>query len=367
MLARAKYPAIWERTGYPQVPVIAAIVGNVVHNALELILRRLHAAGCESLRDASAIAVLKELGGYTRVVESMIEEQIGAFDGNPRAAQGLSKLRVALVKAVPEMRQRLQAVLSRMTIQPAESAIGGRDQADRRAAALGVGSHPEVELRADAIRFVGRADLVTLDEGGCALTDYKTGAPNEHHAEQLKTYALLWSLDRDVNPDGIPVRGLVLSYPAEDEVVTPPTEDELASKLVDLKDRVQQAEAELGQRPPPAYPREDLCRYCPVRHMCDEYWESEPLQEPQMTPSQAEGLGDLEGDVRARNGPRSWRLTLGSDHQDALLRTNDETPGFSAGDRIRVLAVFYGREAESETVTATMTRASETYVLRNTG
>ena len=65
-----RYPDLWDGRGYPRVPAFAALFGDVVHGALDTIVRALVAAGCESAQSAEAVTVLRQLGGYTAVIEA---------------------------------------------------------------------------------------------------------------------------------------------------------------------------------------------------------------------------------------------------------------------------------------------------------
>lgn len=64
-LARADYPDLWTQRGYPRLPNLPAMKGDVVHGALQIIVTALVTAGCVSPRTADAVTVLRELGGYT--------------------------------------------------------------------------------------------------------------------------------------------------------------------------------------------------------------------------------------------------------------------------------------------------------------
>ena len=72
MLFRSKYPDLWDGSGYPEVPSAAALFGDVVHDSLEAIVRALAKGGCTSAIGPEAIAVLKELGGYTAVAKCLV-------------------------------------------------------------------------------------------------------------------------------------------------------------------------------------------------------------------------------------------------------------------------------------------------------
>jgi hypothetical protein len=217
----------------------------------------------------------------------------------------------------------------------------------------------------DELRFVGRADLITVDDSGCVLTDYKTGGAHDHHMEQLRVYALLWSRDTEINPKKLPVRRLVLSYANHDEACEPPTHHELAVAATQLSERVTAAEVELSMRPPPARPAPDMCRLCAVRHLCDEYWISRNANPTPDGHFQSGDFADCEAIVRSQNGPRSWILAPDDGSTSVLLRTTTEAQVLAPGDRVRILNLVVGRDEESGGATLTMTQASEIFPLCN--
>jgi hypothetical protein len=361
-LSRATYPAVWAQPGYPPRPILPALVGDVIHRVLELILRGLHDHGCESLSDPCAVKVLKDLGGYSELIARIIDEHLLPLQTNPRIAERLAGIRSVLLGRVPDIRQRVQSVIARSDLKPAPPFERESRDAHERSP-LVEGSHPEVELRVPELRFVGRADLVTVDEGGCTITDYKTGEPDRHHADQLRTYALLWSRDAALNPDNIPIRRLVLSYATRDEQIDPPMDDELDALAEGLSHRVAKAETELELRPPPARPALSMCRLCSVRHLCEDYWKGPAASAIASPQSPGEDFVDCEAIVGSQNGPRSWIVELDSGGT-ALLRTPTETPGFAVGDRVRLLDLAQAQEDDTNRLILTMTQGSEVYILR---
>jgi hypothetical protein len=72
-LSRARYLDLWDGRGYPRLPTLPAVFGDVVHDALDTIMKALVAAGCGSVRSAEATQVLRTLGGYTAVIEASAE------------------------------------------------------------------------------------------------------------------------------------------------------------------------------------------------------------------------------------------------------------------------------------------------------
>jgi hypothetical protein len=357
-LGRATYPMIWNRRGYPPRPNLPALVGEVVHGSLDVILRALHERGCASIAEASAIEVLRGLGGYSKLIDRLIEAQLGHLEANPRMARRVPSLRTTLRSRTPEIRRRVQTMVARATL-VTSSAPSTLDRAPSTTRApLGDGSHPEVRLEVSNLRLAGRADLITIADGNCAIVDYKTGAPDEHHAAQLRMYALLWARDSELNPNGLPVVALTLSYATHDVKVDPPASSESDALAQDLLARIAVSERELRLRPPPARPAAPVCGFCSVRHLCEEYWSSIAR-----TAGTASDFVDKQGTIVSQNGPRSWLIELQPDGKRMLLRTPTENPGFTVGDQLRLIDVAVARDEDSDDAAITITQVSEIFHL----
>lgn len=363
MLSRALYPKIWDRGGYPPRPVLPALVGSIIHQVLETVLATLHAEACPSVSDPRTFAVLKRLGGYSALLERALTEELDRLRSNPRGSEVVDAMATALRQRLPNMRQRVQAVIARAELNPAPAQRDAGGPPGVRAP-LANGTHPEIELRVAELRFLGRADLLSLEDDGCILTDYKTGSPDPHHLEQLRIYTLLWSRDGDRNPGGMPTKRLVIAYPTHNEEHDPPSAQELDDLAEALAARVRDVESELQRRPPPAKPLADMCRLCSVRHLCDDYWPSAAAKANSPAVALPGSFVDCEATVVERNGPRSWLLALEPDGSRALLRTPTEATLHRSGDRIRMLDIAYGKNDDTQMAILTMTQTSEAYVVR---
>ena len=358
MLSRATYPGLWDRRGYPPQPSLTALAGDIIHATVDTVLTALRAHGCRTSADPAAVAVLKGIGGYTRLVEDGIAAALATLAGNPRAAGKTAALGTALQLKVPEMRQRIQSIIARAPVSlaaddPAAAAPG-------RPGPLPAGSYPEADLRAPDLRLAGRADLLTVTADGCEITDYKTGSADPRHADQVRLYALIWSRDTALNPGGLPARRLILSYPSRDEEVQPPTAADLDALAADTAAQITAAETALRDRPPPARPSGVNCALCGVRQLCDDYWAflaNRPAGE-----SRAPGWLDFEGTAIRQNGPRSWLLASQADGSQLLLRTLTEQVPFAAGDRLRVLGLRHAAP-DAAVPAAAMTPMSEIFIL----
>src|SRR5690606_11701495 len=107
---------LWSGRGYPPKLQVAALAGSVVHLALEIITKQLTRAGVPSLSDSSAPQVLRELGGYTRVVEECVERILKRYVDNPRAGALMEHAQRTLRGQVPALRARVQSMLSRLRL-----------------------------------------------------------------------------------------------------------------------------------------------------------------------------------------------------------------------------------------------------------
>lgn len=182
---------------------------------------------------------------------------------------------------VPEARTHVQALLSRTVLptgsQPKSAAIpeSGKISSNSRLQhrPVGTGVHPEVTLTAGELRLTGRVDLLAVADDSVRITDYKTGVEDPSHLDQLRTYALLWDLDRAVNPSGRKVSGLAVAYPSREVSVPGPAEEELRMLQQTFETRIAAADAALAAPMPTAITREGTCGVCQVRQLCGEYWE----------------------------------------------------------------------------------------------
>jgi hypothetical protein len=278
-LSRARYPDLWDGTGYPRVPRVPALFGEVVHDALDTIVSALTAAGCESARSAEATAALRTLGGYTAIIEAAVKERLAGLAGNPRVSDDLHRrINRDLHAQVADARFQVQAYIATLVLGPGGAApddaapgMSGTSAAGRRAP-MGTGAHAEVTLRSTRPRLTGRVDLLRVSDAGADITDYKTGSESLSHQDQLELYALLWDLDRDANPGRLPVTHLTAAYPGRDVAFPAPDQPGLRAIEDKITASISIADAEVASDVPRAIPSAANCAFCDVRHLCGDYW-----------------------------------------------------------------------------------------------
>jgi len=374
-LASADYPALWNRRGYPPRLSMASLTGSVIHFTLNILIRALARRGCRSVDDAGAVQVMRELGGYSKLINECIHSVLNRFADNPRTAPMLEVALRSLRSRIPQIRTEVQSFLGRVSFHGSNAASAVRVASkDRRRTPLAPGTYPEIELRAPRIGWHGTADLLTVSESSCDIVDFKTGAQDDAHHFQVRVYALLWNRDSELNPTARAVDRLTLSYPDGQVRVDPPTTTELDALERELHDRHQAALKALSARPPEARPSVENCRYCAVRHLCEEYWQLATARALGAAGSDGSPFMDLQLTIAARHGPSSWdgvvevsqRLAAG---KHVVLRTPSSEAGFGSGDRIRVLNVYVSTVAddESQPAVATVTTTSEAFLVPSTG
>jgi hypothetical protein len=369
MLSRAKYPDVWDRGGYPQRPSPAALLGDVIHGAVEVIVDALIDGGCTILDSPDSVQVLRDLGGLSSVVRQVIDRRIDDLADNPRVSRDAREgARQILFDQIGQATNRVQLFLSRGQL-PARLGNGHARQHDGQGghvehgrSPLGLGAHPEVDVVADDLRLSGRIDLVAKDESGVTITDFKTGQEDQSHDDQVRMYALLWDLDSERNPERSAVVSLLVSYPGRSRVVPSPGPSALRSLETETRARIKHADRQ-ATAGAPARPGPDTCQFCQVRQLCADYWETVVPDPATVAPNE---WFDFEGAVVRQNGVKSWVVRAGQGGMDVLVRTPSPSTALPLGRTIRVLgARRVGDSEDPSLVIAALGSHSETFALND--
>lgn len=371
-LRSAEYPNVWDRRGYPDFPHTATIVGAIVHRVLELVAKTLSLDGVASIEDDHAIMSIKRLGGYSKMIQSCIDDALVGLEGNPRIQLHIDRISRELQSHIPQMRSRVQSLVARLQLCRAKgkrvSAQSGRDC--RRA--LGDGSFVEVSLSSVTLGYRGVADLITIRNGLIEIRDYKTGAPKPKDEQQIRLYALLWARDDLLNPTGRLASKLTLSYISHDTEVIAPGARELEALEGEYRSRSEQVLKEAQAKTPEARPSFENCEYCSVKHLCEEYWSHAPNGDESRS-SSGGSFGDLQLVLLGAHGPSSWdaKVTISPGLRpgsNVLLRLSRWYPSLNEGQVLRALGVHIsqsepdGAEKAHHPIVATMGKFSELFL-----
>lgn len=369
-LRSAAYPDIWSGKGYPTKTTPATLIGHITHRALARLLSELSGAGCQSTSDVAAVAVLRSLGGYSRLVEDSLQAVISGLGTNPRMAGRLPFLRLSLDSRTAQMREMLQILARRIRVPDQTTKIASKS-GNFGHRPLPDGSHAEIELRVPQLHWLGIADLIVKEQDGCEIVDFKTGKPAEEHKKQLKTYALLWARDSELNPDGLRATKLTLVYESAQQSVEPPLLAELAEIETDIRERSRIAREDVGKTPPPTRPKAAICSFCEVRQLCDEYWTIAVQARLREETGAAIARSDLEVGVLDQVGPHTWnaRVICSSSFELGtkliiMLRQIQYKVLFARGAVLRIVDASVESNPEDGTGTVvTVTGATEIFLL----
>lgn len=378
-LIRGTYSGLWEKAGYPDRPYVATIAGRLVHSALEILTRALANSGVDSPLHPDAVPVLKGLGGITVVLEREFQKISEELRINPRAASS-PIVSAELVKTLPVLRQRVQLILSRLSIGERVGPRAGCNQNGRSGRgmgsggkALGPGAHAEQDLRLPDGSWWGKADLIRLSHESCEIVDFKTGARKDDHPLQLRVYAWLWQRDTTVNPQRRVASKLKLIYSDGVREVEAPSAAALDQIESEFRTRRAAAVESLSATPPPARPSQDVCGVCQVRQLCPSFWDP-AVQAALAAGAMPDSLRDAEVRIRGKAGEWTWRGIVNSSGHVAkgtavLVRAKPQDAFFADildhAHTVRLLSVqlLEGSEESADIPVLSLTRVSEAFVV----
>lgn len=368
-LMTSEYPHIWAKRGYPDPLFQASVAGRVVHYVVEVIMKRMHRRGSTFFDDGQVIAVMRELGGYSSVIEKSLDDILFQYEDNPRAIESLEVTGRLLHDKIGDIRENVRILLSR-TLKGRQPSSPNSNPASGAVGSLGNGMYPEVRLANEEMKWEGIADLIYLSPSECEIRDIKTGAHKEEHAEQLRIYSLLWLYDTHRNPTGRPATKLTISYIDADVDVPLLPPSEIISFKDELIDRTITAKRKTAEHPPEASPCEDNCHHCTVRHLCEAYWNKGtaalPAQDRNTT-----SLIDVEVRIKGVHGSRSYDAVsvvsnVFPDKTPLIVRFSEKSYNLAEGDRVRILNTKLMKvddDEDGDQAIISTTRMSEAYLL----
>lgn len=262
-------------TRYPERPKPAAIEGQIVHAALELLARELGQRGrppIASVAFQGALAACEFWSFFAAQIQTW-NQRLAA---HPRAGPGY------LLRTKPQELANQTIRLFRETYRPGT----GQPLKVPAGAGKNPGSAPltselvispaellqargvlaEIRMRHPTLPLAGVLDAVTLDQHrATTIIDFKTGQRKPAHEAQVLLYALLWWRCSGSMPDKVALHYLDGAWSQPVAVA----ELELAERTIDAD--IRHATAILQTRPASPQPGKE-CSWCPVRPRCNEGW-----------------------------------------------------------------------------------------------
>jgi len=369
-LTRGQYDGLWSGRGYPSKPNAMSIVGQVIHRAVEVVVKSSQSETDDDF-GKRILAALSGAGGLTKIIGRSLDDVLRQYAENPRAERLLDQYRTGRVTLPTSVRTTVQLLLRdvaalRVPVKaPHISAEKTKTAARTR---LRPGAYSEVVLSAKEFDWIGKIDLLVVTDDGAELEDIKTGAPKEAHKDQLVTYAWLWLRDQESNPDGQPYTRLTIRYPDKTVDVPLPSSSEIATFERRLLARTSIVQAAISKKDFPPRPDAANCQFCGVRQLCDTYWRDvvKPLS---VTDS---GRFDIEATVVSIVSTRTCELRIrnGLDIPDetvVYLRGHLPKLDIVVGSKLRIVNAAYfessGESSVYDVPVVQLCNGSEVYLM----
>lgn len=287
-LLNSEYPEIWSKKGYPRKVNEFTIMGSAVHQSLEIIIDKMKEESID-FGSKNYIRLIKELGGLRNILKGEIEQLLdqSQYSENPRYLRVRKNLSLKIKKNLLETYFRqLRTLLAKLNL-PVKSETN--KQISKKSSRELPSVMTERYVQSEAMKWKGIIDLVINDGNGVKLIDFKTGKEKDSHKDQLELYQVIWMDDDHVNE--LPVKELSIKYPKVEKCYEPLEISEAESLKAKYKDITEELkENNLSEFS--ASPSEENCKYCDVKQICNEFWET-------MQPSEDKDFGDSEIEIQA--------------------------------------------------------------------
>jgi hypothetical protein len=335
-LTRAQYSGF--RGRYPRRVYAATVEGQMVHDALEKFIEHIEAQIAQGITDYMTLRRTFPVRRVMAERRKLIEAELV---GNPRIDLQALRPKISIDKCVDAFR-RVSATMQ-SSFDP--SSFGERQEGTSGKPAPQPGA--EVTIKTIDPPLGGRIDWLS----GREIIDFKTGERDEKHADQLRFYALLLWLQTGRTPDALT---LIYTDPVERVSVPVPSESELQLMRETLASEITSIEKEIGSSTISTRPSEEVCRWCPAKAHCDDYWSSPSTRHLRLgelagDPNRAEGdffIADLE--VNGLPSPDGGDLIMGEAYCPSLGTVQVELGRSwrsigSAPEQARVLGAYVRR------------------------
>jgi hypothetical protein len=344
VLRRASYPEIWSRAGFPNRISAAQVKGIVVHEVVSMIMQTVqNSAG---LAEKSVMSFLKERGGYLELLRATLEKELLSANSNPRADLMVESIKREILTDLSEMRGLVQHfVKESIKYRPTASSRVEHEEINERPSTtfriLPINS--EYKIVDSEFPIEGYLDLLLINEDIDHIIDYKTSKTiHDDYWDQLSLYAWLWYRSAK-NTRKSDCRVEVISGASLSESRVIKIEDFPAIHMTVL-DRIRNAELSITGEIA-AKPSADSCKFCPVKVMCNAYWN---MNENQSTEAK---WSDMRIRVIANLGGNAWSVLKLSDDTPAMLIVGDRDDGsMEIGQELRLLNAYKNEDEETGVV-----------------
>lgn len=319
---------------FPERPQPAAIEGQIVHEALDLLARELGRHGRPPIASSGFREAIERCGFWTFFV-TQVDDWNSRLAYHPRAGPRYvlrTKPRDLANQAIRLFREQYQPGAER----PVDAhAVGAASASGSGTSVLSLlqarGALSEVRLEHPSLPLMGVLDVVALEgDSSATVVDFKTGARKPAHEEQVLLYALLWWRVTGKRPGRAVVQYLDSSWTLS------PKETALVAAEKSIAKAIDQAKTALSARPAAASAGQE-CAWCPVRPRCNEGWASGERGSRSTASSKSI---DIEITVSSNPTPTGLLGTRANGDEVSVVfdaAVGSSLPPAKAGDRFRIV------------------------------
>lgn len=258
-LRNSVYPN-WDSGIYPGQTTKAAILGRVVHKLVEDFISFVRSSSNGKIDKDSLFLLFREFSARARAPKILQEEIKSECDKNPRFSTDAASSTTSIQDCLNDFKRIIRST-------PVERFCVKKNQQSKIQSGGKTKTGAEIELKSDRLRIKGVVDGIVDGD----ILEFKTGLRSDAHIRQVKLYALLYLHQFGSLPNSCKI--IYTDSNATDEVPIDPQEIERIER--EVASLIADANALCVPAAPSASPSIELCRWCPVRQLCDDYWQSD--------------------------------------------------------------------------------------------
>jgi CRISPR/Cas system-associated exonuclease Cas4 (RecB family) len=343
-LRRASFPEIWSRAGFPNRISAAQVKGIVVHEVVSMIMNSVQ--NSSELAEKSVMSFLKERGGYLELLKIILDKELLSANSNPRADLMVESIKREILADLSELRGQVQYFVKESInkLPTASSRVENEEINEIPSATFQIlPINSEYKIVDSEFPIEGYLDLLLTNEDIDHIIDYKTSKTiHDEYWDQLSLYAWLWYRSaKNLRKGDCRIEVISGANLSESRVIKI---EDLPAIQMSVLDRIKNAELSITGEIA-AKPSADSCRFCPVKVMCNSYWN---MNENQSTEAK---WSDMRIKTMGNLGGNAWSVSILSDDTPAMLIVGDRDDGsIEIGQEFRLLNAYKNEDEETGVV-----------------
>ncbi len=343
-LRRASFPEIWSRAGFPNRISAAQVKGIVVHEVVSMIMNSVQ--NSSELAEKSVMSFLKERGGYLELLKIILDKELLSANSNPRADLMVEAIKREILADLSELRGQVQYFVKESInkLPTASSRVENEEIIEIPSATFQIlPINSEYKIVDSEFPIEGYLDLLLTNEEIDHIIDYKTSKTiHDEYWDQLNLYAWLWYRSaKNLRKGDCRIEVISGANLSESRVVKI---EDLPAIQMSVLDRIKNAELSITGEIA-AKPSVDSCKFCPVKVMCNAFWNMNENQstEAKWSDMRIRTIGNL--------GGNAWSVLILSDDTPAMLIVGDRDDGsIEIGQELRILNAYKNQDEENGVV-----------------